>query len=142
MYPAEDAMTSEAVLADQHGDTGRLTARQSLWRLRSGPALQFVVVDRAELAGTETVVDVGCGNGTYLAELVRRQHTGTILGLDRSAAMARRSSAQAPTAVADAQALPLADGCADVVLCLHMLYHVRNLDRAIAELRRVLRPGG
>src|SRR5689334_21638778 len=142
MEPPEDSITSKAVLADQYGTTRRLTARQSLWRLRTGPSLPSVVLDRAGLAGTETIVDVGCGNGTYLAELVHRQHTGPVLGLDRSAAMAQRSSAHAPTAVADAQALPLADDSADVVLCLHMLYHVPNLERAIGELRRVLRPGG
>jgi SAM-dependent methyltransferase len=130
------------VLADQYGNTGRLTARQSLWALRKGPALPVVVLDRAELAGTETVVDVGCGNGTYLAELARRRHTGPVFGLDLSAAMARKSATHAPAAVADVQALPLADGAVDVVLSLHMLYHVPDVERAVAELRRVLRPGG
>jgi SAM-dependent methyltransferase len=135
-------MTSKAVLADQYGNTDRLTARQSLWALRKAPALPAVVLDRAELAGTETILDVGCGNGTYLAELVRRGHTGPIVGIDRSPAMARRSAAHAATAIADAQALPLADDSVDVVLSMHMLYHVPDIDRAISELRRVVRPGG
>lgn len=135
-------MIRREVLHQQYVDTARLTARQSLWRLRTGPALHDVVLDLAALEGTETVVDVGCGNGTYLAELHRRRHRGLVLGLDLSEGMARHSSVHASTAVADAQALPLPDGGVDIVLSLHMLYHVPNLTQAVAELRRVLRPGG
>lgn len=135
-------MTGRDVLDDQYAGTGRLTARQSLWQLRTGPALHTVVLDRARLDGAETVVDIGCGNGTYLAELRRRGHTGTVVGLDRSAGMARHARQWAATTVADVQALPFGDDTADVVLCLHMLYHVPDLHTAVAELRRVLRPGG
>jgi SAM-dependent methyltransferase len=44
--------------------------------------------------------------------------------------------------VGDAQALPFADGSFDAALAAWMLYHVPDLDRALAELARVLRPGG
>ncbi len=135
-------MTDPGVLRDQYADAAPLAARQGLWRWRTGPALHDVVLDLAALHGQETVVDVGCGNGAYLAELRRRTHTGPVVGLDLSEAMAARSSVHAPTAVADAQALPLRDGSVDVVLSLHMLYHVPDIGRAIGELRRVLRPGG
>jgi SAM-dependent methyltransferase len=140
--PDDSTMINREVLRDQYGDDDRLAARQSLWRLRTGPALAETVLDLAALHGTETVVDVGCGNGAYLAELRRRGHRGRVLGLDLSEGMARHSRAHAPTAIADAQALPLRDGGVDVVLSLHMLYHVPDLDRAVSELRRVLRPGG
>src|SRR5262245_30071294 len=56
--------------------------------------------------------------------------------------MARTTRTHAATAVADAQALPLADGCLDVALFLHMLYHVPDPTRAVRELRRVVRPTG
>jgi SAM-dependent methyltransferase len=135
-------MINKAVLEDQYARGDRLIARQSLWSLRTGPALHTVVLDRAAPGGTETIVDVGCGNGTYLAELRRRGHTGQTVGLDLSPAMARQSRSQATTAVSDVQALPLGDDSVDVVLSLHMLYHVPDLPRAVAELRRVLRPGG
>ncbi|HEX5996794.1 MAG TPA: class I SAM-dependent methyltransferase [Jiangellales bacterium] len=138
----ESTMIGKEVLHDQYADTTRLTARQSLWKHGTGPALHHVVLDLAALHGTETIVDVGCGNGTYLAELHRRGHNGLVVGLDLSEGMARNSSVHAATAVADAQALPLPDGSVDIVLSLHMLYHVPNLTQAVAELRRVLRPGG
>ena len=43
---------------------------------------------------------------------------------------------------ADATALPLRDGVADLTLALHMLYHVPDPSQAVRELRRVTRPGG
>jgi SAM-dependent methyltransferase len=43
---------------------------------------------------------------------------------------------------ADAQTLPFADGAFEAVLANHMLYHVREIPRALAEIRRVLVPGG
>jgi len=135
-------MIDRSVLRDQYSDSDRLTARQSLWALRAGPAFHHTVLDLAALNGTETVADVGCGNGTYLSELRRRRHSGLVIGLDLSEGMARRSRRHAPTATADAQALPLRTGSVDVVLSLHMLYHVPDLALAVAELRRVLRPGG
>jgi hypothetical protein len=43
---------------------------------------------------------------------------------------------------ADATALPLPDGVADLTLAMHMLYHVPDPSQAVRELRRVTRPGG
>ena len=125
---------------EQYADPSKLTARQSLWQFLPGPALPDRVVD---LVPPDAVVaDVGCGNGVYLERLRRRGSNPDRGGFDLSPGMARAASAHAPTAVADAQALPLRAGSVDVVLCLHMLYHVPDIARALRELRRVLRPGG
>lgn len=135
-------VTSEEQLRQQYGDTSRLRARQHLWSHGSRPSLYNIVLDLAQLRGSEAIVDVGCGNGLYLAELRHRAHTGLVVGLDFSEAMARAAGGQAPTAVADAQFLPLADHSVDVALSLHMLYHVPDIAAAIGELRRVVRAGG
>jgi SAM-dependent methyltransferase len=47
-----------------------------------------------------------------------------------------------PVANIDAQAIPFPDSCFDAVLANHMLYHVPDQPRAVAEIRRVLKPGG
>ncbi|MBO0811955.1 MAG: class I SAM-dependent methyltransferase [Microlunatus sp.] len=44
--------------------------------------------------------------------------------------------------LADAQALPFDDHCFDAVVAAWMLYHLPDLDQGLAEVRRVLRPGG
>ena len=130
----------------QYPDGSNLAARQSIYAYRETPFdLQAWVIDAAGLDGSETVLDVGCGNGAYLAELARRGHRGLVVGMDLSRGMAteaRQSSPAAAIVVGDVQRLPFADSRADVVLAMHMLYHAPRIDLAAAELRRALRPNG
>jgi SAM-dependent methyltransferase len=107
--------------------------------------LVATVLDLAGLTGRETVAEIGCGNGPYLAGLARRGHAGRLLGVDLSPGMLAATRAAVPrvgVTVGDAQRLPLATGAADVVLAPHMLYHVPDRAAAAAEFRRVTRPGG
>jgi SAM-dependent methyltransferase len=135
----------------QYRTDANLAARQSIYQFQHPRIdLRAAVCNRAGLAGTETVADIGCGNGLYLAELARRGHRGHLLGVDLSAGMlaAARAAVSAhtvPTAgvvAGDAAALPLADGAAEVTLALHMLYHVPDRAAAVRELRRITRDGG
>jgi SAM-dependent methyltransferase len=134
-----ESTVDKGVLHTQYGDDRRLSARQRLWQ--TGPSLVDRVLDLAAVAPTAAVLDVGCGNGRYLEALRRRGHAGPVIGLDYSPGMALVARTFAPTVVGDAQALPVSDGVIDVAVCAHMLYHVPDLPRAVAELRRVLRPG-
>jgi SAM-dependent methyltransferase len=87
------------------------------------------------------LVDVGGGTGNYALAL--RDEGWDPLVVDRSAAMLERARAKGLTCVeADAQALPLPDAAADAVTMIHMLHHVEDPPTAVAEARRVLRPGG
>ena len=57
--------------------------------------------------------------------------------------LASRSLPENVTLVnADVLSLPLPDACYDVVLANHMLYEIEPIDRALVEIKRVLRPGG
>jgi SAM-dependent methyltransferase len=140
----DDAMTDRTVLRErQYADAGNLSARQSLWAQRPGKPRTAIWLDALALEGTESVLDVGCGNGTYLAELRQRGHAGRLVGVDLSPGMAREAATSgAAVLVADAAHLPLAGGVVDVALAMHMLYHVPDLPATIAEIRRVVRPGG
>jgi ubiquinone/menaquinone biosynthesis C-methylase UbiE len=137
--------------AVQYRTAGNLAARQSIYQFqRPRLDLAAAALDLAWLSGPETVADVGCGNGMYLAELARRRHSGRILGVDLSAGMLQAARARAaaagtvPVALAagDAAELPMASDVADVTLAMHMLYHVPDLLAAARELRRVTREGG
>jgi SAM-dependent methyltransferase len=130
----------------QYRTDANLAARQSIYGYqRPRLDLPALVLGLAGLRGGETVADVGCGNGAYLAELARRGHTGPVLGLDLSAGMLRAARRRAPgarLAAADADALPLRDDAADLTLVMHMLYYVPDPPAAVRELRRITRPGG
>jgi SAM-dependent methyltransferase len=131
-----------ALRDDQYATDANLAARQSIYAYqRPRGDLPALVLDRAALRGDETVADVGCGNGRYLAALAARGHQGPVLGVDLSVGMLRTAGGGALVA-GDAAALPLRTDSVDVALAMHMLYHVPDPATAVRELRRVTRPGG
>ena len=130
----------------QYRTDANLAARQSIYAYQQPPQdLPRLALELTALRGSETVADIGCGNGAYLAELARRGHTGPLAGVDLSAGMLRAARNRAPAArllAGDAAALPLRDGACDLTLAMHMLYHVPGPLAAVRELRRVTRRGG
>ena len=140
-------LTDRAFLTQvQYRTDENLAARQSVYAYQQPQIdLPRSVLDLASLAGRETVADVGCGNGIYLAELAHSGHAGPLLGFDLSPGMLEAARAVVPAAsfvVGDAAALPVADRAADVTLAPHMLYHVPDRMAAAREFRRITRPGG
>jgi SAM-dependent methyltransferase len=129
----------------QYASDANLSSRQALYRFQDPPVHNPVwTLDLAELRGDESVLDVGCGNGVHLADLARRAHRGQVFGMDLSPGMLSAAGSRSPSSllVGDAELLPFAAQSLDRVLAMHMLYHVPDRDRAIAEIRRVLRAGG
>lgn len=87
------------------------------------------------------LVDLGCGAGLLAPHLAGKGYRHVGVDLTRSALA--QAVAHGVTAVnADATAVPLADGCADVVSAGELLEHVPDWRRAVAEACRLLRPGG
>jgi ubiquinone/menaquinone biosynthesis C-methylase UbiE len=86
--------------------------------------------------------DVGTGTGVVAGQLAGPDVR--LLAFDISAEMLRQASARLPgrVAVADAAALPVGTGVVDVLLYVWVLHHVGDLQAAMHEARRVLRPGG
>jgi SAM-dependent methyltransferase len=92
---------------------------------------------------TGTVLDAACGTGRYAAYLAARGHR--VVGVDNSPEMLDRARTRVPDATflrADLHRLPLPDRAMDVVVCALALVHVPSLTLVLAELARVLRPGG
>ena len=87
---------------------------------------------------TGIVLDVGCADGRP------RRFLGAganYVGLDYYLTATGWYGTR-PDVFADAQSLPLRDGCVDHALLLDVLEHIRNPDRCLAEIGRVLKPGG
>ncbi|MEU7479845.1 methyltransferase domain-containing protein [Lentzea sp. NPDC042327] len=85
------------------------------------------------------LVDLGCGAGLLAPHVRRYRH----IGVDLSHEALRQAAERGVLPVrADVLAVPLPDGCADVVVAGEILEHVPDLPAAVAEACRVLRPGG
>jgi ubiquinone/menaquinone biosynthesis C-methylase UbiE len=124
------------------------------------PLLRFVlredsmrreIVARAELPPRARVLDVGCGTGTQLLWLARAHPDAELVGIDgdpKVLAIARRKLEQAGVAVpldeGLATALPYPAGRFDRVVSSLVVHHLTDADKrlALAEIRRVLAPGG
>lgn len=91
-------------------------------------------------AGPEAVlVDLACGAGLLAPHVPGYRHIGVDLTASALAQAARHGVVPVR---ADVTAVPLADGCADVVAAGEILEHVPDLPAAVAEACRLLRPGG
>ena len=104
------------------------------------------------IAPGERVLEVGCGSGVVLRDVARKVAPGgAAVGLDLSLALlevARRLAEEEGLGglielrEGDARSLPFGDGELDAALAVTTLVHVPEAERAIAELVRVVRPGG
>jgi SAM-dependent methyltransferase len=87
------------------------------------------------------VLEVGCGTGLVLERI--RRFAGSARGIDLSPKMLELARArQLDVELGDATALPFADHSFDVACSFKVLAHVREIDLALSEMARVVRPGG
>lgn len=143
------------------GAVSRLRSRQS--GLPAGVLGRIVgrAMERATAAANEravgalglgapcTVLDVGFGQGRTVAALVRDGHR--VLGVDPSKTMVRQATARNRSACraglatlrhGDGITIPFADGSADAAITAHTIYFMPDPAATLAEVARVLRPGG
>jgi SAM-dependent methyltransferase len=102
------------------------------------------------LASGMHVLDCGCGPGTITLDIAEHVRPGTVVGVDMSESqvdLATRSAtarglANVEFRQGNAYALPFADASFDAVFSHALLEHLAEPARAIAQFRRVLKPGG
>jgi ubiquinone/menaquinone biosynthesis C-methylase UbiE len=93
-------------------------------------------------SGRGRLLDIGCGTGFIFD--AAHDLFDRLDGVDITAEMLSRVERRpnVATLIAPAEALPFPDASFDLVTCNGVLHHIERLDRALAEARRVLRPGG
>ena len=105
-------------------------------RLRAVVDLAAKLPDEAELA------DVGCGSGRYLAYLAPCFPQLKLTGVDPSPRLLQQVPASSAAVLGNALRLPLGDARYDAAICIEALEHALTPERAVAELCRIVRPGG
>ncbi len=136
----------------QYADARHLDARARLHRKYGRDDWYPWAAGQVSWSEGDRVLEVGCGPGWFWAAAADVLPARLDLTLtDLSAGMVETACARAAEAgpdwavegrALDATRLPFADASFDVVMACHMLYHVPDPALAIAELARVLRPGG
>lgn len=87
------------------------------------------------------ILEVGCGTGLVLERL--REFARTARGVDLSPGMLEKARARGLDVLeGSATALPFEDGSFDVACSFKVLAHVPDIEKALAEMSRVVRPGG
>ena len=136
----------------QYADSVRLAARARLHTFGRADIPWFTwVAQHVAVPEGGTILDVGCGPAWFWPEASAILPSGLNLTLfDQSPGMVGEAIercrplgfATLDGVVGDAMALPFDDAGFDTVMAMHMLYHVADQARALAEFHRVLRPGG
>jgi ubiquinone/menaquinone biosynthesis C-methylase UbiE len=108
-------------------------------------------LSNVEIGKTFTILDVGCGGGRTIQKLAARASEGKVFGVDYSPAcveMSREKNAEAVAAGrvdirhASVSQLPFSDASFDLVTAVETSYYWPNFVSDLAEVRRVLKPGG
>ena len=127
---------------EQYASERNLAARSSLYVDTTGPVAGDVAFDAVAEVSPARFLEAGCGTGWFAAR-VQRELGAEVVAIDQSERMVELARAEGIDArVGDVQELEFEDEWFDCVAANWMLYHVPDLDRGLAEIARVLRPGG
>jgi ubiquinone/menaquinone biosynthesis C-methylase UbiE len=132
--------------ADHPGFAGPLGLLAALTMLVAGRGRARIVADLASVGRSDTVVDIGCGAGNSVRAAAQRG--ATVIGVDPATMMlgvARLATRRRPGITwlaGSAESLPLPAHSATVVWSVATVHHWADVDAGLAEVRRVLSPGG
>ena len=108
-----------------------------------------LLVRSLRLPGGGSLLEVGCGRGIAIPEFARRLKPERIVGLDSDQSLldiATEQLARAGVAAtlinADVRTIPMDDVSIDLVIDFGTCYHIEEPEKALREIRRVLKPGG
>jgi SAM-dependent methyltransferase len=134
-------LNDPATVAGEYASERGLLGRRDAFRYAEGPDAPALAVAAVLEASPRRVLEVGCGPGEAAERIAASG--AEVVAVDSSPRMVELARARGVDArLGDAQKLDFPDESFDAALAAWMLYHVPDPARALAELARVLRPGG
>jgi ubiquinone/menaquinone biosynthesis C-methylase UbiE len=125
--------------------------RSILQWLIFGPSHRALIRRVREVVGDRParILDVGCGTGVFTERLRAALHHVEVYGVDLVAEMLQKGKARWRSqrehvlpVQGDSERMPFPSGCFDIVTCSNSFHHYPRQDRAVMEMKRVLKPGG
>lgn len=130
-------------------DEDAARAIESMYFIGDALRRRAIVRQRLSAQPGERILDIGCGPGFYCTELAEKVGpSGSIVGVDDSASMlalAQRRCAELGNVElleGEATAVPVADASFDAAISVQVQEYVPDIAASLAEIRRVLKPGG
>ena len=135
------SLNDPAAVGEEYSSERGLLGRRDAYRYADGPDARESALKAVLGAAPRRVLEVGCGPGEAAEQIAARG--AEVIAVDISPRMVELARGRGVDArLGDVQELPFDDESFDCALAAWMLYHVPEPDRALAELARVLRPGG
>lgn len=111
-----------------------------------------IIIDLLELRGDETLADFGAGTGMYSLSLAAAVPRGRVYAIEEQQPLLHRlqiklddqlePGARITPVLTDGERIPLHDGVIDALVAVNVIHHMWDQPAALAELVRILRPGG
>lgn len=127
-------------------DEEEVAREEANYQTATARARRAFVRDQLDLKSGESVLSIGCGPGFEPAELATETTAERVVGVDSSPAMLAVAREQCPDSVplakGDATSLPVEYETFDAAVSVQVYEYVNDLDAALSELHRVLKPTG
>lgn len=131
-------------LREQYRTTSSWRTRKETHEQYTYPQVDFAAwaMDLIDWRGDERVLDVGCGPGQHYKYIAQRWPSVQYYGVDFSFGMIAEHPNQESLARGNMERLPFPDNTFDIVMANHVMYLAPDVEAAILETQRVLKPGG
>lgn len=145
----ENKIDNTDLVKEQYKNSSNLDARINLHSFNINKIDWHVwCFEKMNIQDESKVLELGCGNGLLWAknkEVIKQSLDITLSDLSEGMLQSAKENINNPNIkyqIIDVQDIPYEDESFDVVIARHMLYHVPDIDKALSEIKRVLKPNG